>query len=288
MGTLCKPCSPSFSRLVQLSLVWAVFVLLSASGMVAQAAGQTWKNIAAGLDYAVFLSGENATQAGEVHALRIVPEQVSFRLLTSSGQERESRPLKDWVQSFDLAAAINASMFWKDQRTSTGFLKNFEHFNNESIHPEFGAFFAFNPKSADQPPVRLIDRRNEPEWRSLIAKYHSVVQNYRMISARGESVWQPSDESYSVAAIAMDTQDRVLFLFSQSPRSIYGLNQTLLSLPLDIRMCMFVEGGPTAGMYIRTEGFEKGWRGVSDKGLWVEKPGRLFKIPNIIGVEQRR
>jgi hypothetical protein len=269
----------------------ALVALCLATMATAGAASEktVWDAIAPGLEYATFRGGSGLQKesGGELNVLRISPDQVSFKLLTASEKNLDGLALRDWVRQFDLDAAINASMFWKDQRTSTGFMKNFEHVNNQAIHPDFGAFFVFNPKSPDLKPVRLIDRTKEPNWRTIISRYHSVVQNYRMIGADGESVWQPSEETYSVAAIAMDRQDRVLFIFRQAPQSIHRLNQVLLELPLNLVSCMFVEGGPTAGMYIQTKRFEQGWRGVSDNSFWVEKPGTLFKVPNVIGVQAR-
>ncbi len=244
-----------------------------------------WTVLRPGLEYAALQADMDPSPGKfEISILRIDPGFFHFKLLSASEKEDRRRTMKGWVDEFDLAAGINAGMFWKDQLTSAGFMKNRDHLNNSIVHQDYGAFFVFNPVSESLPPVDLIDRELNPDWKSRIQDYRTVVQNYRMISLDQENAWEQSAKKYSVAAIGMDMEGRVLFIFSRLPSSIHDLNEVLLRLPIDIRNCMFVEGGPVASMYVKTESLEQEWSGLHKNTFWSEVPGSMAQIPNVIGV----
>lgn len=244
-----------------------------------------WNHLLPGLGYAAF-HGEMENGAGEfdISILRINPAKFRFKLLTASENNNKQRTIKDWVQEFGLLAGINASMFWEDRVTSTGFMKNFDRFNNTIIHPDYGAFLVFNPRDEDSEPVKLIDRANTPNWRQQIRKYHTVVQNFRMISSKQKNVWVKKSRKFSVAALGQDLDGQILFIFSKNPSSIHELNNRLLELPIQIQNCMFVEGGPVASMYVNNETMEKEWAGLAKTTFWSQVPGRMYRIPNVIGI----
>ncbi len=253
-----------------------------------------WQTLEKGLKLTQL--SEEGRQSGQltqiglgIYILSIDPEFFNFRLLSASEQQgQQVRSLKEWVEEFGLVAGINASMFWQDQKTSTGYMRNFDHINNDLVHPDYNAFLCFNPRSPEMPAVQLIDRENEPDWQNKIDNYHTVIQNYRMISSNQDNVWTDNDRNYSVAAIGMDKRsNNVLFIFCQKPRTIHELNSILLKSQVDISVCMFVEGGPTAGLYIKSQTLEQGLSGLTNNPLWSGKPESLNKIPNIIGIERK-
>lgn len=231
-----------------------------------------------------FLSKSVNNKNSDIVILQIDPENYSFKLLSASENKDQSQPVKDWVEKYNLIAGINASMFWEDQQTSAGYMRDYNHINNNNIHPKYGAFLVFNPKDSDLAKIKIVDKANEPNWKSVIQKYSTVIQNYRMISIKQKNVWEQNPTKHSVAAIGMDEKGNMLFILSRLFRSTYDLNNILLDLPINITSCVFVEGGPSAGMYVKTEDFEKGWYGVSEATLYSETPSTFLKIPNIIGV----
>lgn len=251
-----------------------------------------WQQLEKGL-YLTQLSekqGKDRQEGDEpdIFVLKIDPDYFRFRLLSASEYQGQRRSLQDWVEDFGLVAGINASMFWEDFETSTGYMKNFDHINNDLIHPDYNAFFCFHPRDPDLPQLRLIDRINVLDWQEQIENYHTVIQSYRMISSQQENVWQKNNQSHSVAAIGIEKEtDDVFFIFSQKPRTIPRLNSILLSSPLSILTCMFVEGGPTAGLYIKAQSLQQGWYGLTTNSLWKEKPETFNKIPNIIGIKRK-
>ena len=267
-------------------LLLGLMVLLFRSGGL-QAAGITWQELEPGLELTkIKTSPESAHE--DLVMLRIDQDRYELSLLSASEQDSQRLTMHDWVHEHDLLAAINASMFWTDQRTSTGFMKNFEHINNTNIHPQYNAFLVFHPKSPELPAVRMVDRINTRDWEDILDNYHTVIQNYRMISSRQDNVWEEKSKSFSVAAVGMTKNRDILFIMSFVPRMIHELNELLLELPVQLKMCMFVEGGSTAGMYVRAGGVDQGWHGTANNSLWSERSMSFVRIPNVLGVVKRR
>ncbi len=268
-----------------------MFFLVQSGPLLGKACAKgPWQVLEAGLELTSaksLLQAEKSKDQSLV-ILRADPEYFQLRLLTSSESGQTGRTIKDWAREYDLQAVINAGMFWEDLKTSAGYMKNFEHVNNQLIHPEFNAFLAFNPLSPELPMVQIVDRVNQPDWKQIIKQYQTVVQSYRMVSSQQTNAWEPSNKRYSVASVGLDQQGRILFIFSKYSKSIYELNNYLLSLPLDIQSCMFMEGGPTAGLHVNSGQLERSWRGVSEATLWSDKPGSFAQVPNALGLFRKK
>jgi hypothetical protein len=217
-----------------------------------------------------------------IHVLKIDPQKCRFKLLSASEREGGPRSLKGWSEEFGLDAVINASMYQEENLDrSTGFMKNFNHLNNPTINSRYGAFIVFNPVDPLLPPVQFIDKRLQPDWRQRIEEYHTVIQNYRMISAGEQTGWYRDQKAHSTAALGMDGGGNVLFIFSSMPRTTNDFIDLLLKLPLEIRDAMYLEGGAYAGLYRRDAGSAR----VTGAGF-----DRLhsLKVPNVIGVVCRK
>jgi hypothetical protein len=257
----------------------ALLLLLSLAGK-----GWAWSPLEQGLLLQTF-PGE--FQSSGITLLKIDPHKYDLLLLSASEMGTGTLTLREWAKRYGLIAAINASMYQQDRLTSTGYMRNFAHLNNPSINPRFGAFLLFNPKQEGEPRVRLVDRHHVPEWRDLLSRYESVVQNYRMISAERSNAWSASSQAFSMAGVGLDMSGNLLFIHSRLPRPVHELNRLLLSLPLEIGPTMYVEGGPTAGLYINEEllGFRlfPGYGGA----LWHDLD-TVHRVPNVLGVVQRQ
>jgi hypothetical protein len=225
-------------------------------------------------------------QNAGITVLKIDPERFTLRLLSASETGTGPLSLRDWSKRYGMVAAINASMYQQDRMTSTGYMRNFDHLNNPSINPRFGAFLLFNPRDETEPRLRIVDRHHDPDWRTLLSTYHTVVQNYRMITAERTSAWLDSSQTFSMTGVGLDGAGNILFIHSRLPRSVNELNKLLLNLPLDIRVAMYVEGGPPAGLYINEERF-----GIKLPGLtgsaWQDLD-TLYRIPNVLGITGRK
>ena len=225
------------------------------------------------------------TSSPELTLLRITPGRFDFVLYAASAEEGRSRTVRQWLHDKDLVAAINASMYWHDGETSTGLMTNWGHINNGRIHPEFGAFFVFNPLRPDLPQVDVVDRSLEKEWRQRVHGYASVVQNYRLLNAEGENVWQPSSQTHSAAAVAKDAQGRIYFIFQHEPSTVHDLGGRLEDLPFQLRTTMFVEGGVEASLAVHSRGVRTVWNGRYDNVFAASASPR--PVPNILGIRRK-
>jgi hypothetical protein len=275
---------PAFFGIQKCGSVTAIFamsLLLCCQPGRAMADGPGAESLKSGLESAEFYD-KASPGALPIHVLKIDPQKCRFKLLSASEREGGPRSLKGWSEEFGLDAVINASMYQEENLDrSTGFMKNFNHLNNPTINSRYGAFIVFNPVDPLLPPVQFIDKRLQPDWRQRIEEYHTVIQNYRMISAGEQTGWYRDQKAHSTAALGMDGGGNVLFIFSSMPRTTNDFIDLLLKLPLEIRDAMYLEGGAYAGLYRRDAGSAR----VTGAGF-----DRLhsLKVPNVIGVVCRK
>ena len=182
-------------------------------------------------------------------------------------------------------------MYEHDYLTSTGFMKNYDHVNSPNIHPKFGAIMAFNPLDSVKskvPKVQIIDMY-EQDWEEIVSNYHTLIQNYRLITLRQENAWQQSDQIYSIAAVGMDKNGNVLFIFSCAAHSGHDFANILLSLPISIENAMYVEGGPAATLYFSAEGSVLDKFGSYETGVYAsDNSKKPSPIPNVIGIVEKK
>lgn len=241
-----------------------------------------WLALSPGLEFGEFRFN-NADS--KLTVLRIDPEKYDFLLCAAAESGEKPATLKDWGARKGLAAAINASMYLPDNRTSTGYMRSGAYINNSRIMDRFGAFFVAGPRKTGIPRARIIDR-DEPNWREKLADYDVVIQNYRMTNAQRRILWSPGGPLYSISAVAEDGGGHILFLHSQQPVEAYSFVQQLLHLPLDTRTVMYVEGGAQAGMLVNSGGMKRELAAPHAPSLLVT--GNLAAIlPNVLGIRPR-
>ena len=256
-----------------------------------KAESQLWQMLDDGLYLGKFDSPVKSRISNfPITILKINPEFYSFKLLCASEHDGNMRTAKQWCNEFGLLAAINASMYQDtDPLKSTGYMKNYNHINNSHINPAFGAFMAFNPIDSSLPESRFVDRRLQKDWKAQIEKYHTVVQNYRMISKGKRKGWPQQKKLYSTAAVGMDKDNNVLFIHSPAPYSTHDFINILLSLPIDIDSAMYLEGGPEATLYISPKDIQ-----AKSEGRYGTLFGKNFSdlssltLPNVIGIVKRK
>jgi hypothetical protein len=269
-------------------------VLLLAGGAPPAAAaadpsppGVTWEQLEPGLEFGS-APAPIPSPVGDslIRILRIDPSRFDLQLLNSSASP-DGAPLtaKEWSQRYDLVAAINASLYQTDERTSTSLMKSRTHTNNPRLS-RHNAVLLFDRLDDGVPPVQIVDRT----CRDLAAvqdRYGSMVQSIRMISCTRANVWsQQPQKRWSAAAIGIDQRGRLLFIHMRSPLSTHDLIDSLLGLPLGLREAMYVEGGPEAQLYVHAGGRELqfvGSRGSSFAGI---ENTQALPIPNVVGVRR--
>jgi hypothetical protein len=251
---------------------------------------QRWIDLREGLAIGTFGPQERSSLDLTTSILRIDPRRYDFRLLSASEHGGKGRTTKAWCHEFGLLATINASMYYDHKPLqSTGYMRNYAHINNPRINPAFGAFMVFNPVDASLPPVQILDRHVRKDWQDLVNKYHTVVQNYRLVSGGARSGWSPGERILGTAAVGMDERDRVLFILSRGAQSTYDFIETLISLPIGLRTAMYVEGGLQASLYLRLSSPEGSPR-TPQGGILNEWIGEAseWELPNVIGILEKR
>jgi hypothetical protein len=277
------------SRLSAILPLLLMFLIIAVSRSIAEP--RAWQKLSDGLYMGAFDPKMKSKICNhKIVILKIDPKFHVLRLLSASEYDHKPRTAKAWCNEFGLLAAINASMYQNmEPLRSTGYMRNGKHLNNSYINPAFGAFLCFNPVDASLPEFQIVDRRLQKDWKRVIKRYKTVVQNYRMISDGKKMGWPQREEIYGSAAIGMDKDNQVLFILSRSPFSTHDLIHILLSLPIHIKSAMYVEGGPEATLYMKVHDKEMIFVGTCEPDT-SESEGlkSLQRIPNVIGVVKRK
>jgi hypothetical protein len=258
---------PGFVAIFLPALFFAALVLV-------QPAHAQMKTLEPGLELGRFRILESPYP--NLTVLRADPALFGLALLSAREKEMEPATPRNWAELFNLVACINASMYQEDLLTSTAYMKNFNSINNATIHPSYGAFLVFNPKEQSLPAVQMVDRRTDANWQGVIAKYHTVIQNYRMIGPDGPVGWQDNGPRHTVAGICIDTRGRVLFIHCDTPASVRDISHAIMELSLDISRMVYVEGGSKASLFIKSPA------GAISLGGAQYRP-----IPNVLGLVRR-
>jgi len=282
MTMLCRSMMASFSfRIARKGFLSALLIIL-----IGIHPGQVcaWETIVPGLEEASFEIASTSDSPPRIAILRIDPALFSFRLIAQKNRFTKVATLEEWCREKQLVVAINASMYREDRQQSTGYMKTRGLVNNGYINPRFGAFFVFDPKDPSLPAVSIIDRKKD-DWRTLITKYDTVIQNFRLISPAGANLWPENAKEHSIAAVGMDATGNVLFIHCRAPLTVHAFNEALLDLPMDLAGAMYVEGGPEAAMHLNLGVKRRSWMGQHENPILGTISERLWPIPNIIGIE---
>jgi hypothetical protein len=247
-----------------------------------------WQELEPGLELGVLPSPRLSCSGDSlVRVLRIDTERFGLRLMNASARA-DHAPLtaREWCREGGLLAAINASMYQQDGLTSVSHMLTENHVNNPHITGD-KTILAFDRRTLDAPPVKIIDRQCE-DYDVWKPKYATFIQSIRMISCRGRNVWAWQPRMWSTAAIGIDREGRVLFIHVRSPYVVHDLISVLQELPLDISRAMYAEGGPEAQFYVNNGVYEFEFVGSyesafneNDDNVWA------WRVPNVVGVVRR-
>jgi len=248
--------------------------------------GLGWTQLEPGLELGAFGSPIDSVRiADPVRVLRVDLERFAPRLLTvSSGLEQVPVPAAEWCARHDLVAAINASMFQEDYRTSVSLMKTGEHVNNARLSKD-RAMLAFDPLADGLPAAAMLDRECDA-FEAARSRYGSLVQSIRMLACDGRNVWRLQEKKYSTAAVGMDRSGRLIFVHVVAPMRTHDLINVLRELPLALDRLMYTEGGLQAQMAVRSRGGTFEFDGVP--GVEYGTMASVgWPIPNVIGVVRR-
>jgi hypothetical protein len=269
----------------------AVFTCLVFCAPAASLHAEEWRLLAPGLELREFLIpdqiGDLEGRQSGMAVLRIDSDKYDVALGSALGTGR-MRSMQEWARHSGFVAAINAGMFRADDRMrSTGYMRDAGLMINSFIHPNYGAFLAFQPRDPSLPALRWVDRKSDADWQSVLADYDAVIQNYRLISPERENLWEPSENRHSGAAIAMDREGRLLFVHCRPRLSLHEFAQALIELPLDLIGAMYVEGGADAAMYVDVDGFVGRFVGEYRSDFFQGSNKNFWPAPNVLGIRPK-
>ena len=243
-----------------------------------------WQKVDKGLDWNIFNIKHNM-ETFKFYVLRINPKLYSLHLLSAKEKSHTPLSLKQWSKKYNLIAGINASMYLPDKLKSTGYMKNFNFFNNKRINKRFSSFIAFNPKNKHSKPAIIIEK-NSINWKVKLNRYNTVIQNYRIIDAKQKIRWGKKNMS-AIATFGIDNSGNVLFIFSSQKIATYDFAKIILNLPLRVYNLSYLEGGYEASLYINHNNFQFNLNGNLFNSARINKIFINPPLPNIIGIRKK-
>jgi hypothetical protein len=248
-----------------------------------------WQTLETGLDLGEF-TAPNASPVGDsrITAVRVDPAYFKLDLLSTIGLGLpDALTIDDWTRRFQLLAAINAGMFERDRRTTTGYARIGATMLNPNWKPTYQAFLVLDPDDPKLPAATILDAECD-DVKGLQAHYRVVLQSLRMVDCKGQNRWAKAQRAWSTAALAIDGAGRVLFIHARSPWPVHDFIENLMVLPMGISRAMYLEGGPEASLalaasgksFVRVGSFETGFNENDNNQMhWA--------LPNVIGIRER-
>ena len=259
-----------------------LLAVTAAAGAPTEAPDMAWRVVARGVTYAtITLAPQPSVGDGRLHVVKIDPAKARLRAFAVSQVGGAARTARQWREELRLVAVINAGMYDVDYSKHTGYFRLGDHINSSRWVKSYQSILLLDPRKPGLPRAAIHDAGD-----STPDDYETVVQNLRLIRAPGTSVWAENGRRWSEAAVAMDGDGAILFLFSRSPYSMHELNRILLALPLGIVRAMHVEGGPEASLSVRGGGIDLSLSG-SFETRFNENDRNLHQwpLPNVLGIE---
>src|SRR5439155_12867674 len=179
-----------------------------------------WRPVIAGVTYAA-IPIPRAVPLGDphLHVVRIDPRKARLRAAMASEVDGRRRTAAEWCAGSNLAVAINLGMFQGAPLSNVGYARQGKHLDNSRWNA-YRSALVFGARRSGIPPARLIDL-DQPGARRQTDEYEAAVQNLRLIEAPGRNVWSRQTRRWSEAAIGMDAQGEILFLFCRSPFTMF-------------------------------------------------------------------
>ena len=278
-----RPLGPALARLVGL-----LGVFVSASPL--QAADLPWKALEPGIEYATAEApGPRPLSLSiddHIHLVRIDPQVRSVEAVMTGAGDGRPRTAAEWCRERHLAVAINMGMYETDRRSNTGYARRPKYVNNGHWAAKYKSALGFGPLKSSAPALVMADL-DDTSAKARLADFGTVIQNLRLIQS-GRTVWAKQERRWSEAAVAVDRQGRLLFIFSRYPYTMKELTDILLALPLAIESAMHMDGGPPASLSIHAGGVNLDLNGSFETGaLESDAVPAQSPIPNVLGVRRR-
>lgn len=234
------------------------------------------------------LKASVATEDPCLHLVRIDLSKFKLRLLTAFAHDG-AKTAPEWLEEFGLVAVTNASMFRPSMR-STGLMRDGKEVNNPRDTRKFGGFLAYGPKKAGLARARFFGRGCPGfDLEQVQQDYRVVVQNYRILSCKGQPVRWASDKTHSTAAVAIDKSGHLVFAHLRAPYRTRDFAVILADPRLKLVGAMYVEGGPEASLLLKAGDEELRATGSYETDFLEDDSNHDFwSLPNVLGIAPRK
>ncbi len=219
-----------------------------------------------------------------VDVVRADAGRFALRVL-SAADEAGARSAAGWRDAFHLAAVINAGMFHASGKP-VGMIVT-EGTVRSADNTKMSGYLAWDPVSANDPAVQLAGRDCPGfDLAALRARYHSIVQSYRLLGCAGEALPWKDPKQYSAAAIGLDRAGRIVFLHARAAVTMAELSSSLAGH--DLVGALFLEGGPEASLVARGPEGELARVGSYETNFVENDSNQAFwNLPNVIALLPR-
>ena len=249
-----------------------------------------WRDVTTGVAYSnLSIKPQPVIGDGVLHVVRIDPSKARIRTLGVSKVGGEVRTGRQWLDEYRLAVVMNAGMFAaaraeRDYSTHVGFCRYEDHVNSSTWKPYYQSVLVVGPRKKGLPQATILDASPHAGTTDY-DDWDTVIQNLRLIRAPANNVWKPTEKKWSEAAVALDREGHILFVFSRSPLSMYAFSDLLLTIPLGVVRAMHVEGGPEASLSVHGNGIDLDLCGSYETGFNENDDNHAqWPLPNIVGV----
>lgn len=247
-----------------------------------------WQKVDDGLFIGEFLSPvKSIIGDSKIAIVKIDPNQYNLKLLCADELKQENLTVKEWVEKYNLIAAMNAGMFLEDFKSNVGYMRNYDYVNNIKVSPKYLSVSAFNPIAKSNEPFKIFDI-DEMDIKKVKDEYQTVIQNLRLIKNPAENRWSKQNRKWSEAALGQDKEGNVLFVFSRSPYSMFEFNNILINLSIDIVNAQHLEGGPEASLYFFYNNIKiELWGSYETNFNENDSNESYWPIPNVLGIMRK-
>ena len=220
-----------------------------------------------------------------IDVVRADPATYALRVLSQATDDPTPRSAIAWRDAFHLSAVINAGMFHASGKPVGMIVADGTVRSDENA--KMSGYLAWDPVTDADPPFAMAGRDCTGfDLDALRAKYHSIVQSYRMLGCDGQALPWKDPKQYSAAAIGLDRTGRIVFLHARAAVTMAELSAALAAH--DLAGALFLEGGPEASLVARGPEGELGRVGSYETGF-VENDGNTlyWTLPNVIALLPR-
>jgi hypothetical protein len=220
-----------------------------------------------------------------IDVVRADPATFALKVLSQSTDDPTPRTALTWRDAFHLSAVINAGMF-HDSGKPVGMIIAGGHERSDD-NSRMGGYLAWDPVTAADPAFTIVGRDCPGfDLAALRARYHTIVQSYRMLGCDGQAIPWKDPKQYSAAAIGLDRSGRIVFLHARAAITMAELSATLGTH--DLAGALFLEGGPEASLVARGPEGELARVGSYETNF-VENDSntQFWTLPNVIALLPR-